>query len=516
MQIKTETKVGLFVIIAIALFIAMTIGIGAFRFSSTGYISYTVSFDDVSGLSKKAEVKIAGVKVGNIENIELLPNGKAQAKILINKKYDLYDNAYAIVRQEGLIGTKYLELIPGDPMLPKLPSGNALARPGREAVSVDELLFKFKNIATHVEQVTDSIKEAFTGQEKSEQLKSLIENLANASAKIDRISTSLDNVFTHNEDSIKKSIENINAATLTLKDDLPALKDNITTSTESLTKAADEAHQTFSSITSISQKIDDGRGLLGKLINEDDMYRDIKTAVNSVKNYLAKVENMSVIVDAHSENMHRPVDQFKFTDSKGYFNLKLCTSSNSFYLAQIATSEKGFVERKHIYHTYMNSRQNTYEPIPYEEIPTDTNNPFDAFNRREFAPYIVNQERKEFAYGLQFGKIYNNIAMRVGLFEGTFGVGADYFIPLPSEKLSWITTFEAFDFKGQQRLEFLKDRRPHLKWLNKVFLFNNIYTTFGFDDFVSQNASMFFGFGIRFADNDIKYIMSKLNLSFAS
>ncbi|MBI2344799.1 MCE family protein [Candidatus Dependentiae bacterium] len=516
MQIKTETKVGLFVIIAIAIFIAMTIGIGAFRFSSTGYVPYKVSFDDVSGLSKKAEVKISGVKVGWIENIELLSNGKAQADIMVNKKYNLYDNAYAIVRQEGLIGTKYLELVPGDPMLPKLPSGNALARPGREAVSVDELLFKFKNIATHVEQVTDSIKEAFTGQEKSEQLKSLIENLANASAKIDRISSSLDHVFTDNEDNLKKAIQNISSATMTLKDDLPALKDNLTTSTESLTKAADEAHQTFSSITSISQKIDDGKGLLGKLINEDDMYRDIKTAVNSVKNYLAKVENMSVIVDAHSENMHRPVDQFKFTDSKGYFNLRLCTNGNSFYMGQIATSEKGFVERRHIYNTYMNSRENTYEPIPYDEIPTDPENGFASFNRREFSPYIVKQERKQFAYGFQFGKIYNNFAMRVGLFEGTFGVGADYFIPLSTEKLSWITSLEAFDFKGQQRLEFLKLRRPHLKWLNRVFIFNNIYTTFGFDDFVSQNATAFFGFGIRFADNDIKYLISKLNLSFAS
>jgi phospholipid/cholesterol/gamma-HCH transport system substrate-binding protein len=516
LQIKTETKVGLFVIIAIAVFIAMTVGIGAFRFTSTGYIPYTVSFDDVSGLSKKAEVKIAGVKVGNIESIELTSNGKAQAKILVDKKYDLYDNAYAVVRQEGLIGTKYLELIPGDPMLPKLHSGNTLARPGREAVSVDELLFKFKNIATHVEQVTDSIKDAFTGQEKSEQLKSLIENLASASAKIDRISSSLDHVFTDNEDNLRKAIENISSATNSLKDDLPLIRDNVTNSTESLTRAADEAHQTFSSITSISQKIDDGKGLLGKLINEDDMYRDIKTAVNSVKNYLSKIETMSIIIDAHSENMHRPVDQFKFTDSKGFFNIKLCTSGNSFYIGQIATSEKGFVSRTYDYRTYCDSRENEYLPIDYNEIPTDTVNSFAEFNRRNFAPLIIHQERKQMAYGFQFGKVYNNLAMRVGLIEGSFGVGADYFIPLPSEKVSWITTLEAFDFKGLHRLELFKDRRPHLKWLNKVFLFNNIYTTFGIDDFVSQNASMFFGFGIRFADNDIKYLLSKFNMNFAS
>jgi phospholipid/cholesterol/gamma-HCH transport system substrate-binding protein len=516
LQIKTETKVGVFVILAIAIFIVMTVGIGAFRLSSSGYTPYTVSFEDVSGLSKKAEVKIAGVKVGWVEQISLTSAGRAQAQIMVDKKYALYDNAYAVVRQEGLIGTKYLELIPGDPMLPQLPSGNALSRPGREAVSVDELLFKFKNIATHVEQVTDSIKDAFTGQEKTDQLKALVENLSSASAKIERISSSLDNVFTGNEDNLKSVITNMQTVTTTLKEDLPTLKDNFATSAETISKAADEAREGFTSITSISQKIDEGKGLLGKLINEDDMYRDIKTAVNSVKNYLSKVENMSVIFDAHSEQMHRPVDQFKFTDSKGYFNVRIHTSSNSFYLGQIATYERGFVSRQYIYNTYCDSRSHAYESIPYDEISTNPNNDLAAYNRREFAPLIIRQERKQFAYGVQFGKIYQNLALRVGLFEGTAGVGADYYIPLPSEKLSWITSLEAFDFTGMQRLDFNKERRPHLKWINRIFIFNNLYTTFGFDDFVSDNATSFWGVGIRFADDDIKYLLSKLNLSFAS
>jgi phospholipid/cholesterol/gamma-HCH transport system substrate-binding protein len=516
LQIKTETKVGLFVIIAIGIFIAMTIGIGAFRFSSSGYTPYKVSFDDVSGLSKKAEVKIAGVKVGWIEGIELTPNGKAQADIMVNKRYDLYDNAYAIVRQEGLIGTKYLELVPGDPMLPKLPSGNALARPGREAVSVDELLFKFKNIATHVEQVTDSLKEAFTGQEKSDQLKSMIENLSSASAKIDKISTSLDNVFTDNEETFRKTMDNLNSFTTTLKEDLPTLKDSFSSSAETITKAADEAHQTFNSITSISQKIDDGKGLLGKLINEDDMYRDIKTAVNSVKNYLSKVETLTMIVDAHSETMHRPVDQFKWTDTKGYLNLKICTNGNSFYMAQIATSEKGFVSREYKYRKFFDSRLSNYTEIPFNELPVDPNNSFAAFTRRSMAPLVVEQIRKEMVFGFQFGKIYNNFAVRVGLMEGAFGVGADYFIPLPTEKMSWITSFEAFDFKGLQRLDFETQRRPHLKWLNRIFIFNNLYTTFGFDDFASHNASAFVGFGLRFADDDLKYLLSKMSLNIAT
>lgn len=523
MQIKTETKVGIFVIIAIGVFMFMTLGIGALRLSSSGYSPYTVSFDDVSGLSKKAEVKIAGVKVGWVESIELTDTGRAQAHILVSEKYALYDNAYAIVRQEGLIGTKYLEVIPGDPMLPKLHSGNTLARPGREAVSVDELLFKFKNIANHVEQVTDSIKDAFTGQERSDQLKSMVENLSNASAKIERLASSLDHTFSDKEDVLRQIVDNIQDFTKTLKDDLPSLKDNLTMSADSISKAADEAREGFNSISSVTQKIDEGRGLLGKLINEDDMYRDIKTAVSGIKNYLAKFESFGVVFDSHAENMHRPVDQYKWNDAKGYFNVRIHTSSNFFYMGQIAASERGFVSRKWRYNTYLDSRCNTREPLPYNQLLSDADNAPDAttnaltqYNLRQFSPQILEQERVPYAYGLQFGKIYNNIAVRVGMFEGSFGIGADYFIPLKNEKLSWITTLEMFDMHGLQRLDYSTERRPHLKWLNRVFILNNLYMTFGFDDFVSENATSFYGFGLRFADDDFKYLISKMNLSFAS
>lgn len=510
MQIKTETKVGIFVILAVSIFIFMTLGIGALRLGSSGYSAYTVSFDDVSGLSQKGDVKIAGVKVGWVEKIELTQSGKAQADIMVSKKYALYDNAYAVVRQEGLIGTKYLEIIPGDPLLPQLTAGNQLARPGREAVSVDELLFKFKNIANHVEQVTDSIKDAFTGQERSEQLKSMVENLSNASAKLERLATSLDHTISDKEDTLKQIVDNIASFTQSLKEDLPDLKSNLTQSSDSIAKAAEEAREGFSSISSVTQKLDEGRGLLGKLINEDDMYRDIKTAVSGIKNYLAKFESFSVVFDAHAENMHRPVDQFPFNDAKGYFNVRVHTSNNFFYMGQIATSEKGFVTRNWDYQTFCDSREKEYQTIPFDEIPTDPNDSVAALNRRINAPLIIRQHRNQVAYGLQFGKIFNNLAFRVGMFEGSFGVGIDYFIPLKNDKLSWITTLEMFDTHGTQRLVITRERRPHLKWLNRVFLFNNVYMAFGFDDFAAFNATSFWGFGLRFADDDIKYLLSKI------
>ena len=521
MQIKTETKVGLFVIIAIGIFVFATLGIGSFKFGSYGYVPYTVSFKDVSGLSQRGDVKVSGVKVGWIEKIELDKEGKANAHIMVSNKCHVYDNAYATVRQEGLIGLKYLDLVTGDPMLPKMQSGEQFTRQGRESISIDDLLYKFKGIAANVEEMTKGLKDAFSSEEGSSQIKDTINNISNAASKFEKLSSSLDRVVGGNEDSLNSIIVNFETISDTLKTDLPAIKESLNKftgeTTDSLTSAAQEAKESFENISSITQKIDEGRGLLGKLINEEEMYKDLKSTISGVKNYLNKFESMGVIVDSHTETYQSPVDGFKFPDTKGYFNIKMHTSDNFFYLGQIATSEKGFLSRDTEYQTLINSRDRCGKIIPYSDIPTESSDKTaDAINNyslREFAPQKITQERKQYAYGLQAGKIYGNLALRAGLFEGTFGVGADYYIPIKENALSCITTLEAFDFRGFQRLELTKDRAPHIKLMNKIFFFNNVYTTVGIDDFASKNASLFWGFGLRFADDDIKYLISKVGLS---
>jgi len=518
LQIKTETKVGLFVIIAIAIFIFMTLGIGAFRFGGRGHLPYKVSFSDVSGLSRKADVKIAGVKVGWVEDVELSDTGRALANIMVNQKYALYDNAYAVVRQEGLIGAKYLEVSPGDPMLPKLASGDKLARPGREAVSIDELLFKFKNIAGNVEEFTSSLKNALGGADRSDQIRSTIEHISNASVNIDKLSATLEHVISGNEDNLNSILTNIKGITDNLKTDLPAIKETFdkfaNETADSLSSAAHEARETFENLSSVTQKINDGRGLLGKLINEEEMYKDIKSTVSGIKNYLNKFDSVGVIIDSHSETFNRPTDNFKYTITKGYLNVRLHTNDNFFYLGQLATSERGFTRRDYTYQLFRDSRDANYHEIPFEEIPAESSDPIaQAINnltRRYAIPQKVVQTRTPYAYGAQIGKIYGNLSLRAGMFEGSFGAGVDYYIPLQEGKLSWITTLEIFDFKGEQRLLIDKQRRPHVKWLNKVFLFNNFYSTMGADDFISHNATLFWGFGVRFADDDIKYLISKI------
>jgi ABC-type transport system involved in resistance to organic solvents, periplasmic component len=522
---KIETQVGIFVIAAIGVLIYMGFHIGAFRFDIGKYANYKIYFKDVSGLSRKAEVRVAGVKVGWLEKLETVTDGelRVRADVMILKDFNLYSDSYAIIRQDGLLGTKFIEIVPGDPMLRKLSSGDTLTKPSVSPVNVDEILKQVKEIAEHVQEVTKSFKTAIGGEQGESQLRSIFNNINEASARFASMAETLDRNLSNNEDKIEDILNvgaSINRVANKLDESIfPAFKDGIEKisnvfdkdfskvaaeigqATESLNDALSEARDGLKHVSSISEKIDDGKGLLGKLINEDETYRDLKVAASGIKNYFAKIDRMQILFDSHFETMHRPAENYRYEDSKGYFDVFISPNEDYFYKLELAASQKGFIERKERLRSYADQCGNTIDTC---NLKLDDWAKLQYIYRRRTEKI----QRNTLKLGAQFGKIFGPVAVRFGLFEGSTGIGVDFDIPFSSDKFRWVTSFEGFDFIGWNRLE---DRRPHLKWINKIYIMRNIYMTFGADDFISKhNSNAFFGAGIRFGDDDIKYVASSL------
>ncbi len=533
MQGKIETRVGIFVLIAIAIFVYMGFEIGAFRFDRVRYTQYSLYFEDISGLSRKADVKIAGVKVGWVEKLTLIPDDemKAEARVMILRQYALYSNAHAIVRQDGLLGPKYIEVIPGDPLLRRLQPEESLIKPGVEPVEIDELLQQFKDIAINVYEITQSVKEVLGGPEGTEQLQSFFNNLEHTAEKFSTFSDVLERTFVRNEDNIDALLEvgtNIRSLSDRLENSVfPSFQDSIEkisdvfdrdfnriatrleSTAEALEEAAVQARDGLRNVSSVAEKIDEGKGLIGKLINEDETYRDLKIAVQGFKNYVTKIDRLQLVFDTHFESMHRPAENYEFENSKGYFDLRVHPNDDHFYLIQFVSSEKGFIHRKETERLFLDPKTN--QRVKVQQIGEITGESATLFIQPEdvLRKQKLKFKRNTFKVGLQFGKVFKDIAVRFGLFEGTAGLGLDIDIPFKTDKFRWVTSFEVFDFSGWNRK---KDRRPHFKWLNRMFILRNMYFTFGADDFVSKrNANVFFGAGLRFGDDDVKYLVGSLS-----
>lgn len=463
----------------------MVFYVGIFKLNVNKYSSYTMYFDDLSGLAKKSDVKIAGVRVGWVDGINLVEGGsKARVKVLINKHFTLHQDAHAEIRQEGLLGSKYLEIMPGSLLSGDLTPGSTLYREGKSVVSMEDLLRKVKTITENIEAVSEGLRGALAGTEQQNELKQIVQNIARASEKIAAFS----DILSRNDAEIDGMIKDLSTFSHKLDRDFSRVVDRI----EALTQ----------SMSNIVKKVDEGEGFIGQLVNDNQVFDDIKTVASTLRATAETAGNAELLVDSHWETMYRPAEFYPIEDSKGYLEMRLHTSEDKFYLLQFMSGIKGRLDRRTEYYEYFSNDVNPLYPAQNEFQVEPT-----YFLKPQETRILV-RVPNAFKFGLQFGKIFGDLALRFGFFENFAGVGIDYEVPFRSDKFRWVSTFEAFDFRGQDRID---DLRPHFKWINRVFILRNLYVAFGADDFISRrNANAFFGGGLRFNDDDLKNLLSSL------
>lgn len=109
-----ETAVGLFVLIGILSIGYLTIKLGKMELFGANYYVVHARFDSVSGLKPDSSVEIAGVSIGRVSSIKLDPEEKAAVVALkISKDLKLEDDCIASIKTRGLIGDKFVKIIPG-------------------------------------------------------------------------------------------------------------------------------------------------------------------------------------------------------------------------------------------------------------------------------------------------------------------------------------------------------------------------------------------------------------------
>lgn len=124
-------RLGLFIVATLLIFSAGVFWIGRkqFLFSSTYHL--TAEFQNVSGLSEGAPVRVGGVPEGTIKRIDLPRRPAENVRVLMNLKRAsrevIKKDSVASIKTEGLIGDKYLEISFGSEEAEKVKDGDTLA-----------------------------------------------------------------------------------------------------------------------------------------------------------------------------------------------------------------------------------------------------------------------------------------------------------------------------------------------------------------------------------------------------
>jgi len=451
----TEIKVGLFVLLAFGVFAWMVIRLGGFYWNKTDTYNISTIFPSAVGLKQGVGVEVAGIQVGTVSRIELYDDHKARVVMAIQDGIRLPEDSAAFIRASGILGDKYVELVPGASN-EKLKSGDQITT-AKSASDVSDVMQQLSDIAADLKKITGPLAEGNTGSD----LKEMVTNLKDMSER-------LSGLVSANEAGLSETLKAMNATMANFQEITSKINSGQGSLGQLINSDATvrELNESLASIRQIAAKIDSGEGTLGRLVNDDTTIDKIDQTLSSISDYMDKEDRFKVFVEYRADYLTRH-DYLKST-----VNVKLQPAPDRYYL--LGVTGDNFGKYKRTDYRYKDSSGQVHES------------------------YKEEWQRDKLKFNAQIARRFYDVVLRGGLIESGAGLGADYYLNEDNLRL----TFEIFSGDW--------DRNPHLRAEASYNIWKIFYLTAGYDDFISdQNrSSPYLGIGIQFSDDDLKYLLS--------
>lgn len=149
-----EIRVGFFVVVSLLVVAGLIIKFGKLeKFADKSY-NIVVVFPNVAGLVREASVLYAGLPVGKVRDIRLSENAhlKVRVTLAIYEGYTIHKDAKFIINQSGLLGDRYIDVIPVSSTAPVLQAGDEV-----EGVSSIDLTEAIRSVVDVLQQAAGTI-----------------------------------------------------------------------------------------------------------------------------------------------------------------------------------------------------------------------------------------------------------------------------------------------------------------------------------------------------------------------
>ena len=232
-ETKRNLRVGALMLAALMLLAVAILTIGQRQQIFTRHTRYRTSFANVTGLQVGSPVRLSGVDVGFVEQIEL-PTDPNEARITVRFSVNVIyterirEDSVASIKTIGLLGDKYLAVRAGSPDGERILEGGLVQ--GRDPAEVEELVAGGEDLMENLVSISSSLK-----------------------------------VILHRIESGE------------------GLLGELTRTPEGEEKFSDVARSTVEEARDILRRIESGDGLLGRLLTDDAMADDLYATAHALR-----------------------------------------------------------------------------------------------------------------------------------------------------------------------------------------------------------------------------------------
>jgi len=238
--------VGVFVITGVLLFAVGLFMIGDRQMAFSRRFTVYTEFARVSGLEPGAIVRVSGAKAGEVKDIEVPAGPAKKFRVRMEVTEDLHPlirtDSVAAIQTEGLVGGTFLAISTGSEQAPKAAENSTI--PSQEPFEMADLLQQMSETVRKVNTTIDEMK--------------------------DDVQYAVQSIY--------ETVDNANALITDVSDDVKSI--------------ASAGARISGNVAQIADNIRNGRGTIGRLVNDDDLYRRMNSIAQSAEDISSNVREV--------------------------------------------------------------------------------------------------------------------------------------------------------------------------------------------------------------------------------
>jgi phospholipid/cholesterol/gamma-HCH transport system substrate-binding protein len=285
---KNKIKLGVFVVMAVALFAVGIFLIGDKQNMFGSRFTITAVFNDIAGLKIGNNVRFAGITAGTVKDIEMLNDTTIRVYMLIreNEGKHIRKNAIASIGTDGLLGDKLVNIKPGRGISQTVNAGDELVT--YRAVETEMMMETLQKTNENIAVISETLV-AITGKlnEGSGTLgmllkdETLASNLSAAAKNINAVSKQANRFTIELNDMVNKMNSDQSAMGALIAD--TTLGASIEETINNLKDASAQTTDFAKKLDELVQNINTGEGAAGTVINDTAFSADMEETMRNLK-----------------------------------------------------------------------------------------------------------------------------------------------------------------------------------------------------------------------------------------
>ncbi|HKJ93233.1 MAG TPA: MlaD family protein [Longimicrobiales bacterium] len=302
MKRRSEVSVGVVIILGLVLIVGGTIWLRGHGLGG-GQRQVQARFREVGQLQTGNSVKLRGVPVGRVEEISLEQRGVGViVKMSIDENVQLPDDPVVILSPESLFGDWQAEIFPRTrfPLYNYAESSDPAVLPGYSLPDVSRMTAVAERIAENIAVITDRVDIAFTEQ-TALNIRQAVENIQSVTGQLTGLLKAQERTVQGVADQLEATSRTLSSAAETAQrtfaqvesaisqGELASIVDNIDHVTAEMERlsgnlvdvsgqlgsAVASADTTFRSLQVVTNRIQNGQGTLGMLLQDTTLYGNL-------------------------------------------------------------------------------------------------------------------------------------------------------------------------------------------------------------------------------------------------